>query len=207
MSERTLSITLWVLGIATILIVAFALVAAIVRADAMTSTLPRVGWVPALVGWGVGAGTVLVAVGRAVRDEWPPRVAVGIGMLAVSVVAAVTVEMTVTRWASARFGAQAADPDLIGWSTGLSPMIVLVGLATLAATVLPGPGRTAARALTAVAAFGVLVVVASNVPGAFDGITPLGVPMGLAMAAAAAVALVAAIVAVRPVRSRQEPER
>ena len=64
-------------------------------------------------------------------------------------------------------------------------------LAALAGTVLRGAARTAAHLITVLACGAVLLVVASNLPGAADGITPPGLAMGLAMVAAALVVLAA----------------
>ena len=191
MTDRGLAVGAWVLGIATILIVTFAIAAMAASANALGTTLPRDGWVPALVGWGVGGGAVLLVVARATGDEWPARSSVGLAILLSAITAGVAVELTVMTWAAARFGAQAAEPDLIGWSSLLSPSVVLAGLGALAGTVLRGPARTAAHLITVLACGAVLLVVASNLPGAADGITPLGLAMGLAMVAAALVVLAA----------------
>lgn len=206
MTERLLSAGLWTLGIGTVLIVSFAIAAMVAPADTLGTTLPRGGWVTALVGWGVGGGMVVVTIARVAGDEWPARTGVGVMTLALAVAAGVAVELTVMQWALERFGVQAADPDLIGWSSLLSPMVVLVGLTALAAAVLPGAGGTAARAISVLASAGVLIVVASNVPGALDDVTPLGVPMGIAMGFAAGVAL-AAVALTGSSRSPQPPER
>ncbi len=191
MTDRVVAIGLWVLGIATVLILTFAIAALAASADALGTTLPRRGWVAALVGWGLGGGAVLLVVGRAASDAWPPRSWTAVVVLISSITAGVAVELTVMSWAAARFGAQAADPDLIGWSSVLSPLVVLAGLAAAAAAVMPGAARTAAGFIMLVACAGVLLVVASNVPGAANGITPLGLQMGTAMAAAALIALLA----------------
>lgn len=54
---------------------------------------------------------------------------------------------------------------------------------------------------------GVLISAASNVPGAANGITPLGIPVGIAMAAGAlvAIAAVALLTVDRP--RAQDPEQ
>jgi hypothetical protein len=196
MTDRLLAVGLWMLGIATVLIVTFAIAVMVLPVDALGTTLPRSGWVPALVGWGIGGGAALIAVGRAATDALPARTAVGLVLLACAIAAGAAIELTLMRWAVARFGVQAADPDLIGWASVLSPMVVLVGHAVLASTILPGPGGVAAKAITIAVSAGVLLSVASNLPGAADGITPLGVPLGIAMAAGACVAVAAVATAV-----------
>lgn len=206
MTERVLSAGLWMLGIGTVLIVSFGVAAMVAPADTLGTTLPRSGWVTALIGWGVGGAVAIVAIARVAGDEWPARTGAGVTVLVLAVAAGVAVELTVMQWAAGRFGVQAADPDLIGWSSFLSPMVVLVGLSALAAAVLPGAGGTAGRGISVVASAGVLIVVASNVPGGLDGITPLGVPMGIAMGSAAGVALTA-VAGTGLSRSPQPPER
>lgn len=207
MTDQLPAVALWALGIATVAIVTFAVAFIVIPADALGTTLPRGGWVAALIGWGIGGGAVIVALGRAATHGWPSRMPAGVAVLAGAIAAAVAVEHTVMQWAVARFGVQAADPDLIGWASLLSPMVLFVGLAALASAVLPGPGRLAAGAITVLASAGVVLSVASNVPGAADGITPLGVPMGIAMAAGAGVA-VAAVASLTVGRPRaQDPER
>lgn len=201
MTERTVAVALWGLGIVTVLTVSFALAAAAASADPLGMTLPRDGWAAALIGWGLAGGSVILAVGRAVHDAWPARTGRGVALLVCAVAAAVAVELTVMRWALARFGAQSADPELIGWSSILSPLVLAVGLAALASAVLPAPGRSAARVIALGAAAGVLLIVASNLPGGADGITPLGVPMAFAMAAAALVTILSAALVLWPARS------
>ena len=189
MTDRHLAVGLWLLGLATAFIVTFAVAFTVSAADPLGTTLPRSGWIAALIGWGVGGGAVILAVGLALGEGWPARAWVGLAVLVGGIGSGVAIEQAVMQWAVARFGAQAADPDLIGSASVLSSMVVLVGLAALASAVLPSPGVVAARLLTIVLSASVLLSVASNVPGAANGVTPLGVPMGIAMAAGACVAV------------------
>ena len=201
MVDRSVARIVWALGIAAVCIIAFAFAMGIVMAVAGPTTSPRGLWVGMLAVWAISAGGAIVLAARATRDGWPSGLNWGILLLLGAFGTAVAVEVTLMRWAYDRFGEQAADPELIGLSSWLSAMVVMVGLGALAAAVLPSAGGAAARALTAVASLGVLLVVASNVPGAMDGVTPLGVPMGIAMVAAAVVAVLAASVSVVQGRS------
>ena len=194
MVDRVVARILWALGIAAVCIIAFAFAMGIVMAVAGPTASPRGPWVGMLAVWAISAGGTIVLAARAARDDWPSGLIRGIVLLLGAVGTAFAVEVTMMRWAYERFGEQAADPELIGLSSWLSAMVVVVGLSALAAAVLPSAGGAAGRVLTAVASLGVLLVVASNVPGAMDGVTALGVPMGIAMVAAAALAVIAAVV-------------
>ena len=149
-----LAVGLWAAGISSVVIVTFAIAAMIAPADTLGTTLPRGGWVTALIDWGVCAGVVTLALGRVTDDGMPGRAWAGLVLLVCAIASAVTTEVTVMRWAVARFGVQAADPDLIASASLLSPMVVLVGLAGLASVVLGGSGGVAARAITVVAGSG-----------------------------------------------------
>lgn len=208
MADRTESAWPRALALAIIVVAAFAVVAMLLPAGAADPSEPRAGWRAALVAWGFAGGAVLFVVGRMLAGRWPRRgwASAAIVLLAFAVASAVAVETSVMAWAGARFGSQASDPELIGWSTALSPLIVLVGLVATAALVLPGPLGSLARPITVASAVLALLVIASNVPGGFDGVTALGVPMAVSMAIAAGVTMAAALVAIRARTTFGTPE-
>lgn len=151
-----------------------------------------------LLGWGaLSIGGVLLA-GRLTFGRWLP---VAPGMVAVpcaGLLLAAALELALHAWAHARFGYY--DAEMIGWTAGLSFVLVLVAIALFGVLVAPRGASTPPMLALALSAGLVALVAVSNVGGALDGIPmdswPLAVMVGLATAYAAG----ASVLATRRVR-------
>lgn len=118
-------------------------------------------------------GAVLAA--RAAFGSWP-RIGVGaVIVLLTGTALSVGVHVTLQSWAAARFGH--FDPDSIGWTAGLFG--ILVGLATAAFGVFVAPRGASVWPLAFVllGSAGVVLVLASNLPGLADGLGPESWPL------------------------------
>jgi hypothetical protein len=116
------------------------------------------------------------------------------------VILAIAVELTLHEWAEARFGHY--DGELIWWTAGLSPALILVAVASFGALVAPRGALAPPLLGLALAVTAVIFIVASNVPGLADGIDPGSWPLALTVGLAAAYAAGAAAFSLRRALSR-----
>lgn len=95
---------------------------------------------------------------------------------------AAALELALVGWGAARFGEQGADPELLGWTVLLPPAVIGTALSALASTTAPRETVLLARGVAGLFGFLIAAIVASNIPGAFDGVSREGAWLGAAMA-------------------------
>lgn len=81
---------------------------------------------------------------------------------------AIAAELALHEWAEARFGYY--DAEMVWWTAGLAPTLVLVAVAAFGVLIAPPRALAPPLAGLALAVAGVLFIVASNVPGLRDGL-------------------------------------
>lgn len=116
------------------------------------------------------------------------RVLVPLGGIAL----AIFEELALHAWAEARFGYY--DSELIWWTAGLSPALMLTAVAAFGVVVAPSGAVTPPIVGLGLAAASVLLIVVSNVPGLADGIDPASWPLAGAVGAAGAYAVTVVVI-------------
>ena len=151
-----------------------------------------VNGVLSLVGvWLLGRGLLHQSLRR-------PRV----GMLApvVGIGIAIAEEVALHGWADARFGYY--DSELIWWTAGLSPTLILTAVALFGVLIAPRGALAPPLFGLALAAAGVTLIFVSNLPGLVDGIDARSWPLAPLVGISAAYAVAAVVIGVRRATGR-----
>lgn len=133
--------------------------------------------------------------GRALLARALRRPSVGMLVPVAGVILAIAVELTLHEWAETRFGHY--DSELIWWTAGLSPVLILTAVASFGALVAPRGALVPPLVGLALAVMAVMFIVASNVPGLGDGIDAGSWPLASLVGASAAYAVAAAVIGAR----------
>lgn len=113
---------------------------------------------------------------------------------------AIAVELTLHEWARVHFGYY--DWDFVGWTAGLSFMVVLCSLATFGVLVAPRGAVAPPLMGVGLAAMLVCLIVVSNVPGLRDGIDPESWPLAVGVGLSAMYVISCVVVGVRKATAR-----
>jgi hypothetical protein len=133
--------------------------------------------------------------GRALLRRALRRPGAGLVVPVIGIGLAIAVELALHAWAEARFGYY--DSELVWWTGGLSPTLILTALAVFGVLVAP-PAAVAPPLLgLGLAAAGVLFIFVSNVPGLRDGIDPGSLPLASLVGISAVYAVAAAVIGAR----------
>ena len=130
----------------------------------------------------------------------------GVGLLIpiAGIVVAIAVELALHEWAERRFGFY--DSELIWWTAGLSPALMLTAVASFGALVAPRGALLPPLVGLALAVTAVMFIVASNVPGLGDGIDRESWPLASLVALSAVYAVTAGAAAARRASDRRNRE-
>lgn len=118
----------------------------------------------------------------------------------IGIVLAIVVELTLHEWARVHIGHY--DWDFVGWTAGLSFMVVLCSLATFGVLVAPRGAVAPPLMGVGLAATLVCLIVVSNVPGLGDGINPESWPLAVGVGLSAMYAIGCVVVGVRRATAR-----
>lgn len=113
---------------------------------------------------------------------------------ATGIVLGVLVRETLGNWAVEKFGY--FEPDMIRVTLLVPPGLVALGLALLGIHLAGAPG-TVARLAVLTGGLAVLLLIATNLPSAVDGIAPRAIPLAIALAVSAVWVAWACWIAVR----------
>lgn len=122
-----------------------------------------------------------LAMARMVFGHWLRVTAAQLVLPVIGLALAVAVELTLHEWAQVHIGYY--DWDFVGWTAGLSLLVVLSAVAMFGVLVAPHGAVTPPLLGLGFGAVAVFFIVASNVPGLWDGIEleswPLAIGIGL----------------------------
>ena len=151
----------------------------------------------------MSGGLSLVGVwllGRALLRRPLARPGVGLVVPIAGIALAIAEELALHAWAESRFGYY--DSELIWWTAGLAPLVVLTAVASFGVFVAPAAAVAPPLVGLLLAVGGVLFVVVSNVPGLADGIDPGSWPLAIMVGLATAYAVAAAAFSLRRAAGR-----
>jgi hypothetical protein len=115
----------------------------------------------------------------------------------IGLVLAMAVELGLHAWTRARFGTY--DWDIVGWTAGLSFLLIALAVATFASSVAPRGGALPPLLAQVAAAMLVGLIVLSNVGGTTDGIEPESVPLAVLVGLSAVYAVAVVVIGARRV--------
>ena len=159
-------------------------IAALLAIFPISAVLRLFGEVPHLtmmvvwsLSWGVLSALGVLVAAQLVFGAWLRPRPLGVAVATVGIGLSAVVNVVLQLWATGRYGSW--DPDSIGSTVGL--FAVLIGLSTAAFGAFLVPRRHIGWPLAAVLLgfVATAIVVASNLPGLFDGIRPDSWPLAV----------------------------
>jgi hypothetical protein len=147
------------------------------EAGTLGLSLQNAAWIAV---WGLLAAAGAMWVGRRIAPR-PQISGLGLAFLVVGLGLAAASELCIDEFVRAWAGEY--DPEYVGLSVVIPPAVIAVALAAWAALALPRDARVPVSVLGLVAALGLAVALASNLPGVVDGIAPGHLPIAAAFCA------------------------
>jgi hypothetical protein len=150
--------------------------------------------------FGTFAAAGVLGSARLIYTRWPAVQAMAAIMPLAGLTLAAAVELGLHAWVTARFTYY--DWDMVGWTAGLSLMLVTLAVATFATLIAPRDSAQPPVIAQVVAAAVIGLIVLSNVEGITDGIEPGSWPLAVLVGLSAAYAVAAVLIGVRRMARR-----